>query len=120
MSLFQLPLQAMNMLHMMRNSDRTLHEMLKLSPLKAWLVRHGHSSIVKFAQLEVSDFQAPLVFQVREWFHFSTLTGNCQQHYNTYVHAPFIENIVMGKFVLSCYYLFSSSIVAYPKEAIHL
>lgn len=56
--------QAMNMLHMMRNSDRTLQEMLKLSPLKAWLVRHGHSSIVKFAQLEVSDFQAPLVFQV--------------------------------------------------------
>ncbi|KAK4304263.1 hypothetical protein Pmani_023781 [Petrolisthes manimaculis] len=55
--------KAMNMLHLMRNSDRTLHEVLKLSPLKAWLVRHGHSSIVKFAQLEVSDFQAPLVFQ---------------------------------------------------------
>ena len=63
----------MNMLHMMRNSDRTLQEMLKLSPLKAWLVRHGHSSIVKFAQLEVSDFQAPLVFQVKEWCHLSNL-----------------------------------------------
>lgn len=58
----------MNMLHLMRNSDRTLHEVLKLSPLKAWLVRHGHSSIVKFAQLEVSDFQAPLVFQVRLFY----------------------------------------------------
>lgn len=63
----------MNMLHLMRNSDRTLHEVLKLSPLKAWLVRHGHSSIVKFAQLEVSDFQAPLVFQVRLFYQSQSI-----------------------------------------------
>lgn len=58
-------IQAMNMLHMLRNSDHTPQEMLKLSPLKAWLVRHGHSSIAKFAQLELANYQAPLVFQVR-------------------------------------------------------
>ncbi|XP_066981376.1 beta carbonic anhydrase 1 [Macrobrachium rosenbergii] len=55
--------KAMNMLHMMRNSDRTSQEIIKQSPLKAWLVRHGHSSIAKYAQLEVADFQAPLIFQ---------------------------------------------------------
>lgn len=65
MKVFLICQQAMNMLHLMRNSDRSLTEMLKLSPLKAWLMRHGHSSVVKYAQLEISNFQAPLVFQVR-------------------------------------------------------
>lgn len=55
--------KAMNMLHMLRNTDRTGPEHAKLSPLKAWLVRHGHSSIAKYAQLEVTNFEAPLVFQ---------------------------------------------------------
>ena len=52
------------MLHLLRNSDHHSQEIIKQSPLKAWLVRHGHSSIAKFAQLEVANFQAPLVFQV--------------------------------------------------------
>ncbi|MCL4149277.1 UNVERIFIED_CONTAM: hypothetical protein GTU68_065808 [Idotea baltica] len=56
--------KAMNMLHLLKNSDHSSHEMSKLSPLKAWLIRHGHTSIAKFAQLEASNFQSPLVFQV--------------------------------------------------------
>ncbi|XP_027239041.1 beta carbonic anhydrase 1 isoform X2 [Penaeus vannamei] len=55
--------KAMNMLHLLRNTDRLHHEIIRLSPLKAWLVRHGSSSLAKFAQLEVANFQAPLIFQ---------------------------------------------------------
>uniref|UniRef100_A0A2P2HYT1 Carbonic anhydrase n=1 Tax=Hirondellea gigas TaxID=1518452 RepID=A0A2P2HYT1_9CRUS len=55
--------KAMNMLHMMRNHDTSIREEVKLSPLKAWLIRHGHDTISKYAQLELTDFKAPLVFQ---------------------------------------------------------
>ena len=78
----------MNTLHMIRNSDRTLQEMLKLSPLKAWLVRHGHSSIVKFAQLEVSDFQAPLVFQVM--WHVQAFVGLMLHKQCTFQHFVYV------------------------------
>ena len=54
----------MNMLHTFRESDHTPHEITRTSPMKAWLVRHGHSSLVKYAQLEVANFKSPLIFQV--------------------------------------------------------
>ncbi|KAA0191789.1 hypothetical protein HAZT_HAZT000893 [Hyalella azteca] len=54
----------MNMLHLLRNSDMSTREIVKQSPLKAWLVRHGHDSLIKYAQLELNDFKQPLVFQV--------------------------------------------------------
>jgi len=55
--------KAMNMLHTLRDSDAFSREQAKVSPLMAWLMRHGHDSLSKFAQLEAADFQAPLVFQ---------------------------------------------------------
>ena len=35
---------------------------LEHSPLKAWLHRHGSSSLTKFEKLELHGFQTPLVF----------------------------------------------------------
>ncbi|KAF2359995.1 Carbonic anhydrase [Trinorchestia longiramus] len=55
--------KAMNMLHLLRNTDISTREIVKHSPLKAWLVRHGHDTLNKFAQLELSNWQQPLVFQ---------------------------------------------------------
>jgi len=55
--------KAMNLLHSIRNSDIMINEEIKVSPLKAWIYKHGHDTINKFAQLEVSNFQSPLVFQ---------------------------------------------------------
>ena len=53
------------MLHLLRDTDATPYEIGRTSPMKSWLVRNGHSSLVKYAQLEASNFQSPLIFQVR-------------------------------------------------------
>lgn len=34
-----------------------------MSPLRAWLCTHAHTSLEKFQQLKAADFEAPLVFQ---------------------------------------------------------
>ena len=68
------------MLHMLRNSDEALREIGKQSPLKAWLLRHGHDTLSKFAQLEMSGYKHPLVFQAS---FANTLTRMIEKFGNT-------------------------------------
>ncbi|MCL4142175.1 UNVERIFIED_CONTAM: hypothetical protein GTU68_054186 [Idotea baltica] len=53
--------KAMNMLHLLKNSD---HSSCKGYPLKLWLyLRHGHTSIAKFARWKQVIFNLLLSFQ---------------------------------------------------------
>ena len=58
-----LPRQAMNLLYDLRDPALATPEKLHMSPLSAWVCRHGSSSLTKLMQLQVSDFKAPLVFE---------------------------------------------------------
>lgn len=55
--------KAMNMLYDLRHSEATSLNNLRLSPMKAWLCRHGQASLKKFEYLEVKGCQQPLTFQ---------------------------------------------------------
>ena len=57
------PRQAMNLLYDLRDPSLATPEKLHMSPLSAWVCRHGSGSLTKLMQLKVSDFKAPLVFE---------------------------------------------------------
>ena len=57
------PPQAMNLLYDLRDPAKATPEKLHMSPLSAWVCRHGSGSLTKLMQLKVSDFKAPLVFE---------------------------------------------------------
>lgn len=54
--------KAMNLLYSFKKGLETNMKTLEHSPLKAWLHRHGSSSLTKFEKLELHGFQTPLVF----------------------------------------------------------
>ncbi|GLG93132.1 hypothetical protein R5R35_012754 [Gryllus longicercus] len=55
--------KAMNLLHSLRCEEFSSQNNLRLSPLRGWLMNHGHMSLAKYQQLELEGFCAPLVFQ---------------------------------------------------------
>ena len=52
----------MNLLYSFKKGLYSNMKTLERSPLKAWLHRHGSSSLTKFQRLETRSFQEPLVF----------------------------------------------------------
>ena len=44
------------------DANTQLNELTK-SPIKAWLVKHGMTSLEKYEELEKSNFQKPLTVQ---------------------------------------------------------
>lgn len=55
--------QAMNLLYDLRDSSVSSLNNLRLSPLKAWLHRHGRPSLNRFEHLCESGLGHPLTFQ---------------------------------------------------------
>jgi len=55
--------KAMNLLYDLRDPALATPEKLHMSPLSAWVCRHGSNSLTKLMQLEVSGFDKPLVFE---------------------------------------------------------
>ncbi|XP_072376981.1 beta carbonic anhydrase 1 [Diabrotica undecimpunctata] len=55
--------KAINLLYKLQDSEFASQENRRISPLRAWLCTHAHSSLEKFQQLEVSDYSKPLIFQ---------------------------------------------------------
>ncbi|GAB6027748.1 hypothetical protein CHUAL_001986 [Chamberlinius hualienensis] len=55
--------KAMNMLYDLRHSESNTVNELRLSPMKAWLCRHGQASLNKFHFLEDVGCDHPLTFQ---------------------------------------------------------
>jgi len=54
--------KAMNLLYRFKKGVETNEKTLERSPLKAWLHRHGSTSLKKFEQLEKCGFKEPLTF----------------------------------------------------------
>ena len=52
----------MNLLYRFKKGVETNEKTLERSPLKAWLHRHGSTSLKKFEQLEKCGFKEPLTF----------------------------------------------------------
>ncbi|CAG9826230.1 unnamed protein product [Diabrotica balteata] len=55
--------KAINLLYKLQDREFASQENRRISPLRAWLCTHAHSSLEKFQQLEVSDYSKPLIFQ---------------------------------------------------------
>ncbi|VVC24333.1 Carbonic anhydrase [Cinara cedri] len=55
--------KAMNLLHLLRDTEFASIDNRRLSPLRSWLCTHGISSLDKYMQLEAAGFDTPLVFQ---------------------------------------------------------
>ncbi|KAG8269640.1 hypothetical protein J6590_103283, partial [Homalodisca vitripennis] len=55
--------KAMNLLYKLRQEEHSTKDQRRISPLKAWLCTHAHSSLEKFQQLELAGHSQPLLFQ---------------------------------------------------------
>ncbi|CAI6355989.1 unnamed protein product [Macrosiphum euphorbiae] len=55
--------KAMNLLHLLRDTEYGSTVNRRKSPLRAWLCSHAMSSLEKYQQLQAAGFGAPLVFQ---------------------------------------------------------
>lgn len=53
----------MNLLYKLRKEEYSTKDQRRISPLKAWLCTHAHSSLEKFQQLELAGYNQPLIFQ---------------------------------------------------------
>ena len=52
----------MNMLNALTDEDFGSVDNLRRSPLRAWLSRHGQTSLNRFLELRDGDFQKPMLF----------------------------------------------------------
>ncbi|CAH0557060.1 unnamed protein product [Brassicogethes aeneus] len=55
--------KAINLLYKLQDSDFASQVNRRISPLRAWLCTHALSSLEKFQQLELTDYNKPLIFQ---------------------------------------------------------
>lgn len=55
--------KAMNLLYALRDAEMSSQKNRRLSPLRSWLCTHASSSLEKFQQLALTDYQHPLIFQ---------------------------------------------------------
>ncbi|XP_066603916.1 beta carbonic anhydrase 1 [Prorops nasuta] len=55
--------KAMNLLYALRDEEFASQVNRRISPLRAWLCAHAHTSLEKFQQLEITGFREPILFQ---------------------------------------------------------
>ncbi|KAK4880809.1 hypothetical protein RN001_008955 [Aquatica leii] len=55
--------KAINLLYKLQDSEFSSLKNRRLSPLRSWLCTHALPSLDKFQQLQITDYQKPLIFQ---------------------------------------------------------
>ncbi|GLV41575.1 Carbonic anhydrase beta [Carabus blaptoides fortunei] len=55
--------KAMNLLYKLQDTEFASQDNRRISPLRAWLCTHAMTSLDKFQQLRITNYQQPLIFQ---------------------------------------------------------
>lgn len=55
--------KAINLLYKLQDTEFASQDNRRISPLRAWLCTHAMTSLEKFQQLRITNYQQPLIFQ---------------------------------------------------------